>query len=134
MPLFGRKPKVVDPPSTELPSGEQVERATAATLLQGKAVVAGSLYLTNRRLLFEAKAGEARWMSVPYAEMKSTGLYKWPRATMGAPSSRNQCLVIETTLGEQIWWDFGEKDEQEWLPLVKARIASASGDADDVET
>jgi hypothetical protein len=44
---------------------------------------------------------------------------------MGMPSSRQQCLVVETRDGEQVWWDFGEKDERAWLPLVQQRVADA---------
>jgi hypothetical protein len=44
---------------------------------------------------------------------------------MGAPSSRQQCLAVETEKGEQVWWDFGEREEREWLPLVKERAAAA---------
>jgi hypothetical protein len=130
MPLFRRKPKAMPPPSVELPSGEEVERAAEATLLHGKSAMKGTLYMTNRRLLFESKTGEARWMVVPFIEVKSAGLYPWPHVPMGRPSSRRQCLVVETTAGEQVWWDFGE--EREWLPLVreKARAAAAAGDGD----
>lgn len=126
MPLFGRKPKVLPPPSAALPSGEEVERAVEATLLQGKIAVKGRLYLTNRRLVFEAKKGETRWMVVPFAEVKSAGLYPWPHVPMGMPSSRRQCLVVQTTSDEQVWWDFGERDEREWLPLVQQKMTAAS--------
>jgi hypothetical protein len=119
MPIFGRKPQAAAPPSMELPSGEEIERSTPATLLQGKNAIKGSLFLTNKRLLFEAKTGDERWMSVPFSEIKSAGLYPWPRATLGAPSSRRQCLAVETKKDEQVWWDFGERDEREWLPIVK---------------
>ena len=95
MPLFGRKPRPVPPPSHELPSGEEVERAVRAQLLQGKTVLPGSLFLTNRRLLFESAKGDARWMSVPFGEVKSAGLYRWPRATMGAPGGVQLCLAVE---------------------------------------
>ncbi|MEX2247580.1 MAG: GRAM domain-containing protein [Dehalococcoidia bacterium] len=125
MPLFGRKPKPPSPPSVELPAGEEIEQATRATLLQGKSAMSGKLYLTNRRLLFEAEKGEARWMIVPYSEVRSAGLYPWPGATMGAPRSRQQCLCVETAQGEQVWWDFGEKEERAWLPLVQAHIGVA---------
>ena len=128
MPIFGRKPKPLPPPSVELPSGEEIERGVRATLLQGKAALKGALYMTNRRLLFEAQKAEARWMAVPYDEVRSAGLYRWPGATMGTPSSRNQCLVVETTKGEQVWWDFGTRDEQEWLPLVRAHVERAAQD------
>lgn len=130
MRLFGRKPTPLPPPSAELPSGEEVLRATKATLLYGKEAKAGVLHMTNRRLMFEAKKGDARWMIVPYDEMKSAGLFPWPGATMGRPSSRQQCLVVETAQGEQVWWDFGEKDEREWLPLVRERIPSAPAETD----
>ncbi len=128
MRLFGRKPNMPPRPSAELPSGEEVERAARATLLQGKAAIKGTLFLTTRRLMFEAKQGDARWMIVPYGEVKSAGLFPWPRATMGAPSSRQQCLVIETTKGEHVWWDFGAREEREWLPIVQehARAAQAA--------
>lgn len=123
MPIFGGKPR---PLSIELPSGEEVERSTRATLLQGKDAISGTLHMTTHRLMFEAEKGEARWMIVPYAEVRSTGLYRWPGATMGMPSSRNQCLVVETSKTEQVWWDFGEKDERVWLPLVEAHIRAAA--------
>ena len=122
MPLFRRKPKPPLPPSVDLPAGEEVERAIRATLLQGKQAMKGVLHMTNRRLMFEAQKGDARWMIVPYPDIRSAGLYPWPGATMGMPSSRQQCLVVETTEGEQVWWDFDEKEEREWLPLVKAKI------------
>lgn len=131
MPLFRREPKA--PPALDAPlqSGEEVERSTRATLLYGKEAKKGALHMTNRRLLFEAEKGDARWMVVPYDEMTSAGLFPWPRATMGTPSSRQQCLVVETTAGEQVWWDFGEKEEREWLPLVRERIASPDADGED---
>jgi hypothetical protein len=122
MPLFGRKPKPLPPPSAELPSGEEVERAVRATLLYGKQQMKGVLHMTNRRLMFEAAKGNAKWMIVPYTDIRSAGLYPWPGAAMGRPSSQQQCLVVETSAGEQVWWDFNEKDERDWLPLVRARI------------
>ena len=125
MPIFRRAPKPPPPPSIELPTGEEVERATSATLLLGKQVMEGALHMTNRRLLFEAKRGDARWMIVPFDEIRSAGLYAWPGATMGRPSSRQQCLVVETTKGEQVWWDFGEKEERAWLPLVQQHAVAA---------
>ncbi len=131
MPLFRGKPaKPPPPPSIELPAGEEVERATKATLLYTKQAVDGVLHMTNRRMMFEAKKGEARWLTVPYDEVKSAGLYAWPGATMGMPSSRQQCLVLETTTGEQVWWDFDEKTEREWLPLVQAKIPPRTETAD----
>jgi hypothetical protein len=131
VPLFRRKP--APPPSVELPSGEELERSVKSTLLQGKSAMKGTLHLTNRRLMFEADKGDSRWMVVPFAEMRSVGLYAWPGATMGLPSSRQQCLVVETEQGEQVWWDFGERDEREWLPLVQSRIEAArpAEDAED---
>jgi hypothetical protein len=128
MPLFGRKPKPLPPPSAGLPASEEVERATRATLLQDKQAMRGILHMTNRRLMFEAEKGDARWMIVRYEEITSAGLYPWPGAAMGIPSSRQQCLVVETTAGEQVWWDFGEKDERAWLPLVQAKMSGASGE------
>lgn len=123
MPLFRRKPKPPPEPSVSLPIGERVERATEATLLRGKDALKGNLFLTNQRLLFEARKGDARWMVVPWSEVKSAGLYRWQGA-MG-PSSRSQCLVVETTKGEQVWWDFREDEERAWLPLVQQRAAAA---------
>lgn len=125
MPLFRHSTKPPPPPSIDLPPGEEVEHSVKATLLQGKTALAGTLFLTNRRLLFEAKGGDAKWMSVPHAEIKAAGLYAWPGATMGRPSSRKQCLFIETTKGEQVWCDFGASDERAWLPLVQAHADSA---------
>lgn len=125
MPIFRRKPKPPPAISIELPSGEEVERALVADLLRGKTAVRGALFMTNRRLMFEARRGEARWMIVPYDEVKSAGLYPAPNLHVGAPASRRQCLFIETTKGEQVWWDFGVQDEREWLPLVQEKAQAA---------
>ena len=125
MPIFRRKPKPPPAISIELPSGEEVERTVAAELLRGKSVLRGVLFLTNRRLMFEARSGDARWMIVPYDEVQSAGLYPAPNPHLGGPPSRRQCLCIETTKGEQVWWDFGEKDERDWLPLVQAKVDAA---------
>ena len=133
IPFLNRNPKPPPPPSADLPSGEEVDKAIRATLLYGKEEKKGVLHMTNRRLLFEAKKGDARWMSVPYDEMTSVGLYPWPGATMGLPSSKSQCLVVETTKGEQVWWDFGAKEEKEWLPLVQARIPAPDTAQDEFE-
>ena len=131
MPLFRRSKPA--PPSVELPDGELVERSVAAMLLQGKDAIKGTLHLTDRRLLFEARKGDARWMSVPFKEIKTTALYAAPGHPMGMPGSRGQCLWVETTAGEQIWWDFDQKAENEWLAIVKSRVAEAAnaGDATD---
>lgn len=132
MPLFRRKPKPPPRISIELPSGEVVERAVVAELLRGKIAMRGALFMTNRRLMFEAKRGDARWMIVPYGEVKSAGLYPAPNLHLGAPAGRRQCLHIETTKGEQVWWDFGERDEREWLPVVQAKAEAAqAAPADD---
>ena len=129
MPIFRRKPKPLPVISIGLPSGEEVERAVRAELLHGKSVKPGALFMTNRRLMFEAQRGEARWIIVPYDEVQSAGLYPAPNLHLGAPASRRQCLCIETTKGEQVWWDFGAKDEREWLPLVQAKADAAKADS-----
>ncbi|HYM15120.1 MAG TPA: hypothetical protein VEZ14_06140 [Dehalococcoidia bacterium] len=121
MPLFRRAAKPPPPPSVPLPAGEEVDRATAALLLQGKAAIKGTLHMTNRRLVFEAKSGDARWMIVPYAEIRSAGLHR----AMHAPGVRGRCLALETTKGEQVWWSFDEKAEEAWLPLVQQRAEAA---------
>jgi hypothetical protein len=134
LPFFGKRdkaPKPMAPPTVALPPGEEVEQATKATLLYGKESKKGVLHMTNRRLLFEATKGDARWMSVPYDEITSAGLYPWPGAAMGMPSSRQQCLVVETAKGEQVWWDFGAKDEQAWLPIVQQHVASVRPTVDE---
>ena len=125
MPLFGSKPK---PISIELPSGEVAERSVRATMLEKSHAMKGTLHMTNRRLMFEADKGDARWMTIPDAEIASCGLYRWPGA-MGRPSSRSQCFVVETVQREQVWWDFGEKEEREWLPIVQAHAARVKAEA-----
>jgi hypothetical protein len=52
---------------------------------------------------------------------------------MGAPMSRRQCLFVETTKGEQVWWDFGANDEREWLPLVQRHAESARAPSPDMD-
>jgi hypothetical protein len=134
MPLFKRKPRPpnpLKPPSVGLPPGEEVERSERATLLQGKARIKGALYLTNKRLLFEGEKGEARWMVVPFEEAKSAGLFPFPGTPMGIPSSLQQCLCVVTTKGEQVWWDFNEQAEREWLPLVQEKLANSDQDERD---
>ena len=122
MRLFRRKPKPVAPPE-ELRPHETVERSVKATLLYGKEAKRGALHMTSERLLFEAEKGDARWLSVPYEDLREAGLYRWPGTAMGIPSSRQQCLVVQTAQSEQVWWDFDGEDE--WLPLVRARIPAA---------
>jgi hypothetical protein len=131
MPIFRRKPKPPPVISIELPVGEEIERAVAAELLRGRSALRGALFLTNRRLMFEAQRGDARWMIVPYDEVDSAGLYTAPNPHLGGPPSRRQCLYIETTKGEHVWWDFAEKDEREWLPLVQAKVAAAKESTSD---
>lgn len=129
MPIFKRAPKPPAMPSVELPAGEEVERATPALLIYGKQPIKGMLHMTNRRLLFEAKKGDARWMTVPYDEVQSAGLYR----SMHAPGVRGRCLAIETTKGEQVWWSFGEKEESAWLSLVQERAQAARAAAEPTE-
>jgi hypothetical protein len=117
-------------PSTELPSGEEIERSVKATLLQGTEKIAGALYLTNKRLMFEAEKGEERWMIVPFEEIKEAGLYPWRHAPMGAPSSLRQCLFVQTEAGEQVWWDFDEQSEREWLPAVQGKVGRDEDEED----
>lgn len=131
MPLFRRKPRPVPPPSAELPSGEEIERSVEATLVQGKSAMRGALHMTNRRLLFEAQRGDARWLTVPWAEVKFVGLYPRPRMPMGAGGLGRTSLFVETTSGEHLWWDFGDREEQGWLPLVRERAAAAAAEAPD---
>jgi len=127
MPLFKRNPRPAPLiPADALKSGEEVERGVRATLLQGSSAIKGSLYMSNRRLLFQADKGEARWLVVPYDEIKSVGLYRAPRVSMGAPGSRGQCLFVETKKSEQVWWDFGDEEERAWLPLVQEHVKTAS--------
>ena len=124
MPIFGRSPKPKPPLqiSIELPAGEEVERGVSCELIQNGRGIDGTLFMTNRRLMFEARKGDARWMIVRYEEMRAVGLYPAPSATMGVPSNRRQCLFIETVKGEHVWWNFGDKEEKEWLPVVQSRL------------
>ena len=127
MPLFKRKARPAPPiPPDALKSGEEVERSARATLLQGKTAINGGLYMTNRRLLFHAEKGDARWLIVPYDEIKSSGIYAAPRTAMGAPGVRAHCLFVETTKDEHVWWDFADDEERAWLPIVQERSKSAS--------
>jgi hypothetical protein len=119
------------PPAAALAPGEEVRRSVRATLLQGKAHIDGHLYLTDRRLLFEAKKGEARYLVVPAQEVKAAGVYPAPGPTMGMPSSRRACLFVETTKGEHVWWDFTGADESEWLPDVRRLAESARTNVDE---
>ena len=125
MPIFRRKPKTPPEISIELPSGEEIERAVSAELLRGKEVLPGALFMTNRRLMFEARSGDARWMVVPYDHVEAAGLYPAPNPHLGGAPSRRQCLCIETTSGEQVWWNFDDKEERDWLPLVRAKAEDA---------
>jgi hypothetical protein len=121
MPIFRRKPKETPPPSAPLPPDEKVERSTRASLLYGSETKKGNLYLTTRRIMFEAEKGDARWMVVPHDQMKAVGLYP-SRAGMGGSGARGQCLVVETDKNEQVWWDFDDREEREWLPLLQPRV------------
>ena len=127
MPLFKRKPQPAPLiPDDALKPGEEVERSVRATLLQGKTAIKGGVYMTNRRLLFHAETGEARWLVVAYDEINTAGLYPAPRASMGAPGSRGQCLFVETNKREQVSWDFEDEEERAWLPLVQEHAKRAA--------
>ena len=126
MPIFKRNPKPrtpnrLPPPEMDLPDGEAIEYSEKATLLHGTAKISGRLYMTNRRVIFQADQGEAKWMIVPYDEVREAGLYRWHHAPMGR-SSLNQCLCLVTTKGEQVWYDFNEQAEREWLPAVQSHL------------
>jgi hypothetical protein len=137
MRIFGKRspepkePKPPPPITVDLPPGEEVERGVNAELIQSGRGIDGTLWLTNRRLMFQAKKGDARWMIVRFDEMQAVGLYPAPSTTMGIPSNRRQCLFVETTAGEHVWWNFGDNEEREWLPLVQARLDAVRADADD---
>jgi hypothetical protein len=87
--------------------------------------------MTNRRLMFEARSGNARWMIVPYDHVRTAGLYPAPNPHLGGAPSRRQCLCIETTSDEQVWWNFADKQEREWLPLVQAKAEAIRAAAHD---
>jgi hypothetical protein len=126
VPLFKRKPKAPPALIIDLPQGELCERGVQATLLQGKTAMRGALYMTNRRLMFQATKGDARWLVVPFDEVKSAGVYPAPRATMGAPGASARSLFIETTKGEHVWWSFDAKEQDAWLPTVRERAEAAA--------
>jgi hypothetical protein len=130
MPLFKRTSAPKPPPeiSIDLPSGEGVERGARATLLQGKAAIKGTLFLTNRRIMFEAERGDTRWLVVPYGEVRSAGVFPAPNVAMGRPGRRPPCLFIETTKGEHVWLSFGDKEQREWTPLIEQYAAAARED------
>ena len=132
MRLFRRKPRPAPPLPIDLPAGEACDRSLRATLLHGKATIKGSLYLTNRRLMFYADRGEARWLIVPFDEVKGSGIYPAPRVAMGAPGAAAEALFVETTKGEHVWWTFAPGEERAWLPLVqeRAQAAASAHDAD----
>ena len=58
-----------------------------ATLTQAKSSLAGALYMTNRRLMFDAAKGDARWLIIPFDEVKTAGVYPSPRGQIGAPQA-----------------------------------------------
>ena len=131
MPIFSRKPKSGPELPIQLPIGERCERAVRATLTQGKQSVAGALYLTNRRLMFYAAKGEARWLTVPFEEVKSAGVYASPRGHIGVPQAGGPALFVETTKGEHIWLNFDRKEQDVWLPEVRERVKMAAASVED---
>jgi hypothetical protein len=131
MPIFRRAPQPAPPIPADLPPGEECDRSLRATLLQGKAAIKGALYLTNRRLMFYADRGDARWLIVPFDEVKSAGLYPAPRTAMGAPGRAARALFIETTRGEQVWCAFDQKAQDEWLAVIRERAGAAAATDDD---
>ena len=127
MRLFRRAPKPPPALTADLPGGETPERSVRTTLIQGKTAMKGSLFLTVSRLLFEADRGDARWLSVPFAEVKASGIYPAPQGTAGRPMGVGpKCLFIETTSGEHVWYAFDQKEQAEWLALVQTRVREAS--------
>ena len=131
MPIFSRKPKVPPELPIQLPIGERCDRAVRATLTQAKQSMAGSLFLTNRRLMFYASKGEARWLVVPFDEVKTAAVYASPRGHIGAPQAGGPALFIETTKGEHIWLAFDRKEQDAWLLDVKKRVEEAAAAVED---
>ena len=126
MPIFSRKPKAPPELPVQLPIGERCDRAVRATLTQGKQSMAGALYLTNRRLMFYAAKGEARWLTVPFDEVKTAGVYPSPRGHIGAPGAGGPALFVETTNGEHVWFAFDRKAQDAWLADVRKRAEEAA--------
>jgi hypothetical protein len=131
MPIFSRKPKPPPELPVQLPIGERCDRATRATLTQGKQTMSGALYMTNQRLMFYASKGEARWLVVPFGEVKSAGVYPSPRGHVGAPQAGGPALFIETTKGEHIWLAFDRKEQDAWLADVRKRAEEAAAATED---
>ena len=131
MPIFRRAPKPAPPIPADLPAGEECDRSLRATLLQGKTAIKGSLYLTNRRVMFYADRGDARWLIVPFGEVRNCGVFPAPRAAMGAPGASPRALFIETTSGEHVWYSFDQKAQDEWLALIRDRTAVAEAPQSD---
>ena len=131
MPIFSRKPKPPPELPIQLPIGERCDRAVRATLTQAKQSVGGALYLTNRRLMFYAAKGEARWLVVPFDEVKTAAVYASPRGHIGAPQVGGPALFVETTKGEHIWFAFDRKEQDAWLADVKKRVQETAEPAED---
>lgn len=131
MPIFSRKRKPPPELPVQLPIGERCDRAVRATLTQAKQSLGGALFLTNRRLMFYASKGEARWLVVPFDEVKTAAVYPSPRGHIGAPQAGGPALFIETTKGEHIWFGFDRKEQDAWLADLKKRVEEAGAAVED---
>ncbi len=119
------------PPSCNAPlaDGEAVLRGQRCVLVYRRERKRGALHLTNRRLMFEADRGDARWLIIPLDEISRAGAYR-------APASTAYQLWVETTKGEQAPFAMSRRDAEAWAQAIedaRRRLAEPEATASDAE-
>lgn len=67
--------------------------------------------MTNRRLIFEADRGDARWLIVPLDEVAHARSYR----TLASAGFQ---LWVETTKGEQVPFSMSRRDAESWAEAI----------------
>ncbi len=99
------------PCNAPLSEGEAVLRGQPCALQYGRERKRGVLHLTNRRLIFEAERGDARWLIIPLDEVARAAAYR----DMASTAFR---LWVETTQGEQAPFLMPRRDAESWARAI----------------
>lgn len=95
-----------------LVEGETILRGQWCVLVYGRERKPGVLHLTDRRLIFEADRGDARWLIIPLDEVSRAGAYR-------ALGSTGYQLWIETANGEHAPFAMSRRDAEAWVRAVE---------------
>jgi hypothetical protein len=109
------------PCNAPLAEGETVVRGQRCTLLYGRERKRGVLHLTDRRVIFQAERGDARWLIIPLEDVARAGAYRTP----GGAAFQ---LWVETANGEHAPFAMARADAQAWAKAIEALRRPGAGE------